>query len=111
MILSNALLVLGLSGPDLVLVSGRQGGRVGSRFGAAIEDSRPLGRRSHYTRGYRAITGRVRHRRPLCRPRLATSPKMIRSRLRRPDDRMKDRPLRQAGIEQGCATLGAWPEE
>ena len=37
MILSNALLVLGLSGPDLVLVSGRQAGRVGSRFGAAIE--------------------------------------------------------------------------
>jgi hypothetical protein len=30
MILSNALLVLGLSGPDLVLVSGRQAGRVGS---------------------------------------------------------------------------------
>lgn len=81
MILSNALLVLGLSGPDLVLVSGRQGGRVGSRFGAAIEDSRPLGRRSHYTRGCRAITGRVRYRRPLCRPRLATSSKIMKLRV------------------------------
>ena len=67
MILSNALLVLSLSGPDLVLVSGRQAGRVGSRF--------------HCTRGCRAITRRVRYRRPLCRPRLATSSKIMKLRV------------------------------
>ena len=35
---------------------------------------------------------------------------LIRGRPRRRDDRMKDHPFPQAGIEQGCASLRAWPE-
>jgi len=43
MILSNALLVLGLSGPDLVLVSGRQGERSGAVLGRQLRTVGLLG--------------------------------------------------------------------
>jgi hypothetical protein len=58
----------------------------------------PMGVR-HYP--FRAIAGSRKGRRVSS---------LIRGRPRRRDNRMKDHPFPQAGIEQGFASLGTWPE-
>ena len=111
--------MLGLSGPGLVLVSGRQAVAVVTSdqtlsfvifelvvkvADREVDDSGPDRFRS-------ASAGVV-----AAPPKRPTVPQLPLQNGSRPsptwqrDDRMKDSPLPQAVIEQSYATLGAWPE-